>query len=144
MNRMIEDARRRLESTFAPYLEPWFVRSRGIPELPQVRPAYADLIDAGKEYRVSAEVPGIPKENLNVTVTNREIKIEGEAKTDRQQENEGFVQRERAYSKISRSLTFPEEVLPEKAEATLNNGLLEVRIPKRVPTEVKLQKVQVK
>jgi HSP20 family protein len=116
---------------------PWF-------ELPEVREPSTDLVDAGKEYRVHAEIPGVPKENLNITVAARSIEIEGEAKTDIEEEKEGFVHRERTYSKVHRSLAFPEEVVPDKAEATLKDGLLEVRIPKKAPTEVKKHKVAIK
>jgi HSP20 family molecular chaperone IbpA len=124
------------------WFAPW--RRRWLAELPEVRHPYADLIDSGKEYRVMAEVPGIPKEKLDITVTDREIKIEGEAKTDLHEEKEGFVRRERGYSRISRSVTFPEPVIADKAEASLNNGILEVKVPKKSPTEVSKHKVVVK
>jgi HSP20 family protein len=116
---------------------PWF-------ELLEVREPSTDLVDAGKEYRVHAEIPGVPKENLNITVTARGIEIEGEAKTEIEEEKERFVRRERAYSRVHRSLAFPEEVVPDQAEATLKDCLLEVRIPKKTPTEVKKHKVAIK
>lgn len=122
-----------------PWIRPWSPF-----QLPDVREPSTDLVDAGKEYRVHAEIPGISKENLNITVAARGIEIEGEAKTDIEEENEGFVRRERSYSKVHRSLPVPEEVIPEKAEATLKDGLPEVRIPKKTPTEVKKHKVEVK
>ncbi len=146
IDRMFED----FESRFERMLEPfpfggWFgpPRRRWL-EAPGVRSPYADLIDAGKEYRVLAEVPGIPKEKLDITVTERDIKIEGEAKTDVHEEREGFVRRERGYSRISRSVTFPEPVIAGKAEASLNNGVLEVKVPKKTPTEVTKHKLVVK
>ena len=111
--------------------------------MPEVRHARYDLIDSGNEFRVHAEVPGITKENLNVTVTSRGVEIEAEAKTDIHEEKEGFIRRERGYSKIQRSLSFPEEVIPEKAEATLKDGLLEIKVPKRTPTQVKKHKVEI-
>ena len=116
---------------------PWF-------ELAEVREPTTDLVDAGQEYRVRAEIPGIPKDNLNITVAASGIEIEGEAKKDIEEEKEGFVRRERSYSRIHRNLPFPEEVIPDKAEATLKDGLLEVRIPKKTPTEVKKHKVEIK
>lgn len=144
MDKMFEDFARRFESLFSPFTSSWPVPRRRWLELPEIRRAYADLIDAGKEYRVLAEVPGIPKENLDVTVTPREIKIEGVVKTDIQEEKEGFLRRERGYSKVMRVLAFLEDVIPDKAEATLNNGVLDVRIPKKTPTEVSKHKVAVK
>ena len=142
MDRMFGDFESRFERLLTPFPSVgWFAPAR---RLPEIRLPYADLIDSGKEYRVLAEVPGIPKENLDITVTDREIKIEGEAKTDVREENEGYVRRERGYSKILRSVTFPEPVIAEKAAASLTNGLLEVKVPKKTPTKVTKHKVEVK
>ncbi len=142
MDRMFRDFSRGFGSMLAP-IGPW-IRPWSPFQLPDVREPSTDLVDAGKEYRVHAEIPGISKENLNITVATRGIEIEGEAKTDIEEEKEGFIRRERSYSKVHRSLPFPEEVIPEKAEATLKDGLLEVRIPKKTPTEVKKHKVEIK
>jgi HSP20 family protein len=143
MDKMFEDFRRGFDYMLAPmrtgWMRPWFPWL----ETPDVKQPSTDLVDAGKEYRVCAEIPGIPKDKLNITVTAREIEIEGEAKTEIQEEEGGFVSRERGYSKIQRSLAFPEEVIPDEAKATLQDGLLEVRIPKKMPTEVKKHKVEI-
>jgi len=145
MERAFDDFERRFDSTFGPFPRIWFApRRRMLHEFSQVRYPYADMIDSGNEYRVLAEVPGIPKEKLNITVTDREIRIEGEAKTDIKEEREGFVRRERGYSRVSRSLTFPEQVVGDKAAATLTDGVLEVRIPKKNPTKATRHKVTIR
>jgi HSP20 family protein len=113
-------------------------------DFPDTRRAFADLIDAGKEYRVHAEVPGIPKEKLNISVTPRGIKIEGETKTTIDENKEGYVHKERTWSTLKRELAFPEEVIPEKADAQVKNGVLEVKVPKKHPTEMKAHKVQIR
>lgn len=113
-------------------------------ELPETRRAFADLIDAGKEYHVRIEVPGIPKDKLNISVTPRGAKIEGEAESKIDEDKEGYVHKERKWSKVRRELSFPEEVIPDKAEAVVKDGVLELNIPKKNPIEVKSHKVQVK
>jgi HSP20 family molecular chaperone IbpA len=113
-------------------------------EFPETRRAFADLIDTGKEYRVHAEVPGIPKEKLNISVNSRGIKIEGEAEKTIDEEREGYVHKERTWSKVKRELAFPEEVIPEKADAQVKDGVLEVIVPKKNPTEMKTHKVTVR
>lgn len=113
-------------------------------ELPETRRAFADLIDAGKEYRVRAEVPGIPKEKLDISVTPRGIKIEGEAETKIDEDKEGYVHKERTWSKVRREIAFPEDVIPEQAEAEVKDGVLEVTVPKKSPTEVKVHKIKAK
>lgn len=145
MDQMFEDFESRFERTLEQLPGPGFLsqRRRWL-ELPEIRHPYADLVDSGKEYRVIAEVPGIPKEKLDITVTDREIKIEGEAKTDLHEEKEGFIRRERGYSRVSRRVTFPEPVVAGKAEASLNNGVLEVKVPKKAPTTFTRRKIVVK
>ena len=113
-------------------------------EFPETRRPFADLIDAGKEYRLHVEVPGIPKEKLDISVTSRGAKIEGEAETNVDQEKEGYVQKERTWSKVRREVSFPEEVIPDQADAVVKDGVLELKVPKKNPTEVKSHKVQVR
>ena len=146
MDRMFSDYFRRFENNWPSLFQgglfgPRWWRSF---ELPETRRAFADLIDAGNEYHVRAEVPGIPKEKLNISVTPRGIKIEGEAETKIDEDKEGYVHKERTWSKIRRELAFPEEVLADQAEAEVKNGVLEVKVPKKSPTEVKVHRIQVK
>ena len=145
IERAFADFERRFDrSWLAPFSGSWrFPHWRGL-ELPDTRRVFTDLIDTGADYRVCAEVPGIPREKLNVVVTPRDITIEGEAQINIDDSKEGFVHRERTYSKIKSHLAFPEEVIPEKAEAAVKEGILEVRIPKKSPTESKTHKVEIK
>jgi len=109
------------------------------------RVACADLIDNGKEFQVCAEIPGVPKDKIDITITKKDIEISAKAEVERAEEEKGYVVKERGYTEIYRRFSFPEEVIPEKAEATLKNGLLEVKVPKKTPTpEVKKHKVDVK
>jgi HSP20 family protein len=80
---------------------------------------------------VHAELPGVAKDKIDVALTEDGIEISAE--TDVQNENKGknFVMRERFYSHVYKQLSFPEKVIPEKAESTYKNGLLEVCIPKK-------------
>ena len=145
MERAFMDFENRFDrSFFRPYGGNWFLPNFGSLRLPETRRPFADLIDTGNEYCVRVEVPGIPKEKLNVSVTSKEIRVEGESSVNIDEKKEGFVRRERTFSQVRRDLTFPEEVLAEKADASLKDGILEVRIPKRAPTDSRTHKVQVK
>jgi len=140
---MFDDFTRRMDRTWPPMfrgLGPMFWRSF---ELPETRRAFADLIDAGKEYRLHVEVPGIPKDKLNISVTSHNAKIEGESETNINEEKEGYVHKERTWSKVRREILFPEEVIPDQADAVVKDGVLELKVPKKNPTEVKTHKVQV-
>ena len=119
-------------------------RGRWMAELPGTRRPFADLVDSGDCYRVMVEVPGIPKEKLKVAVTDREATIQGEARTDVHEEREGYVRRERGYSRVSRTVVFPEPVLGAKAEASVTDGVLELRVPKKEPAKSATHRVAVK
>jgi len=132
------------------YITPWRPRNRSIRpwwrrELMDRRIACTDLVDEGDEYRVCAEVPGIPKEKIDVIVTKDGIEISAKGAVERKEEDKGYLVNERSYSEIYRKISFPEEALPENAEATLNDGLLEITVPKKTPRkEEKKHKIKIK
>ena len=110
-----------------------------------VREATVDLVDEGNKFVVHAEMPGVAKDNIDVALTKDGIEISAETDVETQDTEKNFVVRERVYSHIYKELAFPEEVIPEQAESTFRNGLLEVRIPKKtVVPAPKKHKVAVK
>lgn len=111
-----------------------------------VRQPLVDLADNGKEYLVKAEIPGISKEDLKIEVTSDNLEISGETSVEEKEEDEetGYIRRERRYSRFHRALPLPENVLTEKVEAELKDGVLTVRLPKAAPPEKKTKKVSVK
>jgi len=94
-----------------------------------------DLVDTGKEFKVIAEVPGVSKKDLQVNITQNGLSICGETSTENKAEEKGYIRRERSYSTICRNITFPEEVNPDKAEANLSDGILEIKVAKKTPTK---------
>lgn len=78
-------------------------------------------------------------------MTKDGIEISGQTGAEREGTERNFVVRERSYSSVYKRLAFPEEVIPEKANAKIKDGVLEVSIPKKTPTPgVKKHKVEVK
>jgi len=110
-----------------------------------VREATVDLVDEGNKFVVHAEMPGVAKDNIDVALTTDGIEISAETDVETEDTEKNFVVRERVYSHIYKQLSFPEEVIPEQAESTFRDGLLEVSIPKKtiVPAPKK-HKVTVK
>jgi len=122
---------------------PWDWVSVG-PPVP-VREATVDLVDEGKMFVVHAELPGMAKDKINVSLTNYGIEISAEIGGETEDKGKNFVVRERTYSHVYKELSFPEEVIPEKAESTFKDGLLEVCIPKKtIAPAPKKHKVTVK
>ena len=110
-----------------------------------VREATVDLVDEGNRFVVHAELPGVAKDKIDVALTKDGIEISAETDVEKEDKEKNFVVRERVYSHIYKQLSFPEEVIPEKAESTFKDGLLEVPIPKKtIAPAPKKHKVAVK
>ncbi len=110
-----------------------------------VREAPVDLVDEGNRFVVHAELPGVAKDKIDVSLTKDGIEISAETDVEKESKEKNFVLRERAYSHVYKQLAFPEEVIPEKAESTYKDGLLEVCVPKKtIAPSPKKHKVAVK
>jgi len=99
-----------------------------------LRSPRTDVADTGPSYRVVAEIPGIPKEKLDVRVRGATVEIRGESGTDTEEKEEHYLHRERTYSGYYRVLELPEPVVGTDAKAKVVDGLLELDLPKQNPT----------
>jgi HSP20 family molecular chaperone IbpA len=110
-----------------------------------VREATVDLLDVGNQFIVNAELPGVAKDKIDVAVTKDGIEISAETDVEKENQEKNYVVRERAYTHMYKQLSFPQEVIPEKAESTFRDGLLSVCIPKKtIAPAPKKHKVPVK
>jgi HSP20 family molecular chaperone IbpA len=110
-----------------------------------VREATVDLVDEENRFVVHAELPGVAKDKIDVALTKDAIEISAETDVEKEDKGKNFVVRERVYSHVYKQLSFPEEVIPEKAESTFKDGLLEVCVPKKtIAPATKKHKVAVK
>lgn len=131
MDGWFEDFRREFDNRFGGPVTPWSRRREtGL----RTRAPLVDLLDTGREFLVKAEIPGVAKEDLDINVTAEGIELRAEAKGEKEENDRDYSCRERVYSAFHRAFSFPEEVLPDQAEATLKDGVLEVRVPKNEPT----------
>lgn len=110
--------------------------------LKSVRAPRLDVIDRDKEILVRAELPGVEKKNVDVSLSDNVLVIKGSVNRESEKQKEGYFRREIARNDFSRSLALPEGVEMTKINASLKNGVLEVVLPKkesvqRRPVEVK-------
>jgi len=89
-----------------------------------------EMFDKKDEIVVKAEVPGLDKPDIQVSVDGDLLTIKGEKKKEKETKEEDYYFCERAYGAFSRSLRLPVEVKADKITANLNNGVLEVHLPK--------------
>lgn len=94
-----------------------------------------DISETEKEVIVKADIPGINKEDIQLTVAEDSITLRGETKTEKKEEKENFYQMERFYGSFSRTLPLPAPVKNREAIAKYENGVLTVTIPKTNDTE---------
>ena len=138
------DLDRALEQTRARFFQAFGLPTFGAGEgtSPFLRAARVDVTDTGAAYRIVAEIPGIPKEKLDIRVRGTTVEIRGEHAQESEEKGREFVHRERTYAGFYRALTLPEPVVGPRAVATVENGLLTLELPKEhpepTPTEVKV------
>lgn len=89
-----------------------------------------DVIDRDNEMLVRAEVPGIDKNDINITLTDNLLTIKGETRKEFKKEEGDYHRHEISSSSFARSVTVPQNVDGSKAVANLKNGVLEITLPK--------------
>lgn len=103
-------------------------RLPALAELPRLSPV--DVYQTDDEVVVKAEMPGLAKEDIDVSLTDSRLTIKGEKKREEKIEEENYHRSERSFGMISRTIDLPCECKTEQAKAKMTNGVLEVRIPK--------------
>ncbi len=79
---------------------------------------------------ITAEIPGMEKDDLDVSLSGDVLTIKGEKKVEREEKNGNFHRVERSYGSFSRSFNMPCEVQQEKVDASYKNGVLTLKLPK--------------
>jgi HSP20 family protein len=131
--------------------------STTIPEARDMRMALYELADRGDKFELQVEVPGIEKEKIDVKATKYSIEISGkhsekteekteEKKGKRYSYTEKQYYTERLYRSFYQNVSLPEEIVPSKVAAKVENGVLKVDLPKKTPTkaEEEATKIDVK
>lgn len=88
-----------------------------------------------------AELPGVDKKDLDVSITDRELVIKGERKAEKEAKEENYVYREIAYGSFERHFTLPEGAKTGDLKATFSNGILEITVP--APMISKARKIEI-
>lgn len=89
-----------------------------------------DIQETEDGYRLTAELPGLTKEDINITLENNVLRLSGERKFQKDVKKENYHRIERSYGTFSRSFVLPQQVNSDKVEAAFENGLLTLTVPK--------------
>jgi HSP20 family protein len=115
-------------------------------EAREMRMALYELADRGEKFELQVEVPGVEKEKIDVKATKYSVEISGKHSEKTEEKGKRYVYTERLYRSFYRNVPLPEEILPSKVAAKVENGILKVDLPKKTPTkgESEATKVEVK
>ncbi len=123
---------------FDEFFNDFFTRSAGMPatarsnELPTSVRARMDVIDKGDRYEVLVDLPGVSKDDIQVSIEGPRVSITAETKSQREtKDGERVLHSERYAASYARSFELPAEVTEEGAEAAFDNGVLKLGLPKR-------------
>lgn len=102
-----------------------------------------DVYEENGNIVVKAEVPGLKKEDIEVTATEDSISIKGEFKQEQKVEDKGFYRQERRFGRFIRTIPMPTAVNPEQVKAGFKDGVIEITAPKAEAEKAKEKKVPI-
>ena len=115
------------------------VRMEGASEL-QMK---LDVSEDDKAYTVHAEIPGVKKEDIHVSIDGNQVGISAEVKNEKEiKEGEKLLRSERYYGKVSRAFTLGQDVDEAQSQAKYNNGILELVLKKKAASSAKRLTIQ--
>jgi HSP20 family protein len=120
MDRLFEDA----------WVRPWTLRSISSGEGNGASSLPVDLYETGDELVLTATVPGMKPEDIDITIQGDMLTIKGETRSDEAKEEGNYHRRERRFGQFYRQVTLPTSVKSEGAQAQFENGVLTLHLPK--------------
>lgn len=103
-----------------------------------------DIIESDNEYKVHADLPGLEKKDINITIENGVLSISGEKKEEKKDKKDGrYSYYERSYGRFCRSFNLPDHVDADHVDASYKDGVLELTIKKTEKAKPKAIEVKV-
>lgn len=109
------------------------------------RPGVFPLMDVredSEKYTVAVEVPGMTRDDINLSIQDDQLVVEGEKKEEEKEEDESYLRVERSYGRFRRRLRLPGDVDQEKVDAKYKDGVLNIHLPKteeKKPKEIEVE-----
>ena len=124
-----------------------FLRSLDVPMFSNIEPVWEpkiDVVDTENSIDISAELPGMKSEDVDVSFSEGLLTIKGEKKEEKEEKKKGYYVSERTYGSIQRSIHLPREVNTDKIEANFKDGVLKISVPKTEEAKAKVKKIEIK
>ncbi|MBI3638571.1 Hsp20/alpha crystallin family protein [Candidatus Wolfebacteria bacterium] len=101
-----------------------------------------DVYETPTSFVIKSAVAGVSPENLDISITNESVTIKGKREEDEKIKADNYLHQECYWGKFSRSIVLPQEIDPDKSQASLKNGILKISLPK--VSKAKTKKLKVK
>ncbi len=105
---------------------------------------HIDISEDDKNIFVEAEMPGVKKNDVKLTIQDNILTISGEKKKEKEDKSKNLFRSERVYGSFTRSFTLPEDINPDSIEAKFDNGILNITISKTQPKKVNEKFIEIK
>ena len=102
-----------------------------------------DISETDQEYRIKMEIPGVQKEDVDVSINQGVLMIHGERKSEKEEQGEKYHRVERAYGSFARSFSLPEDVDDNGIDARFKDGMLFLKLRKSEKAKPKSIKIHV-
>ncbi len=110
---------------------------------PSTQQARMDVTEDDGAYNVRAEIPGVSKDDISVTIDGNQVAISAEVKHSHEdKQGEKVLRSERFYGKVYRAFSLARDVDEASAQAKYNEGVLELRLPKKAVVSAKKLSIQ--
>lgn len=103
-----------------------------------------DVSEGDDAIIIHAELPGVAAQDMEVTVLDSTLRIRGEKRGEKKEEEKGRTYSERFFGSFERTIAIPATVDASKIEATLKDGVLEVKLPRTIPVEPAEKKITIR
>ena len=100
--------------------------------------------EADDAYYLEVDLPGVKKEDIHIDIEDNALRISGERKLEEERKDEDFYRVESVYGKFERVFSLPEDVDASKIEAEMEDGVLNIKIPKKQTVEQAPKKIEIK
>ncbi|WP_027135646.1 Hsp20/alpha crystallin family protein [Geminicoccus roseus] len=120
--------------------DPW----RRLQSMFDAKAPVVDVADREKDYRITAELPGLTEADVDIALANGVLTIKGERRQESTEEHHDYIVAERRYGAFQRSFPIPEDADPEQIDASMKNGLLTITVRKRSDAASRRRRIDVK
>jgi len=112
------------------WMQPFHLEMPRWPEMAEMKIPKVDVIDRETDIVVKAELPGVNRDDIDVSMTDSSVTIKGSTSHEEKEEKGNYYRCEMSRGSFSRTVALPSNVDADKARATFNDGILELTIPK--------------